>query len=182
MQLEVDEITLRKWRMDDAPRLAEIANNKYIFDNLRDAIPYPYSEKDAEDYISMALNADDKTHLFAIELDGKVVGSIGGFIQGDIYRKNAEIGYYLEKQYWARGIMSKSIKTLTNYLFSNFDLLRIYAEPFARNIGSRRALEKAGFSLGATIKCGAVKNDIVEDYCIYSLLSDKALSLQRMSD
>lgn len=177
MQLEVDGIVLRKWRNDDAPRLAEIANNKYIFDNLRDAIPYPYTEKDAEDYISMALNADDKTHLFAIEFDGKLAGSIGGFIKGDIYRKSAEIGYYLEKQYWGRGIMTKSIKILINHLFSNFDLLRIYAEPFARNTGSRRALEKAGFGLEATIRCGAVKNDIVEDYCIYSLLSDKALSL-----
>jgi RimJ/RimL family protein N-acetyltransferase len=179
MQFEMDEVLIRKWRKYDAPRLAEIANNKYIFDNLRDAIPYPYNERDAEEYISMALDADDKTHLFAIEFDKTLVGSIGGFIKEDIYRKSAEIGYYLEKEYWGRGIMTKAIKILTNYLLNNFDLLRLYAEPFERNIGSKRALEKAGFSLEATIKCGAVKNDIVEDYCIYSLLSDKALSHQK---
>ena len=39
---------IRAWRIDDAPALAENLNNKKIHDNLRDGLPYPYTEKDAE--------------------------------------------------------------------------------------------------------------------------------------
>ena len=46
--------------------------------NLRDGLPYPYTEDDAEDFIRMMLSADpDSTFVFAITLDDKVIGSIG---------------------------------------------------------------------------------------------------------
>ena len=48
---------IRAWRIDDAPALAEILNNKKIHDNLEDGLPYPYTEKDAEEYISAMLSA-----------------------------------------------------------------------------------------------------------------------------
>lgn len=49
------------------------------------------------------------------------------------------------------------------------DILRIYAEPFSYNAGSRRALEKAGFAFEGIMKNNAVKNGKIVDMALYSL-------------
>ena len=55
------DCTIRPWRLDDAKELALIANNKKIQNNLRDGLPYPYTEKDAESYIGELLSSDKNT-------------------------------------------------------------------------------------------------------------------------
>lgn len=85
---------------------------------------------------------------------------------------NLEIGYWLDEKYWGKGIMTEAIKMLVEFVFKNTDIIRIYAEPFARNIGSRRSLEKAGFSIEAELKCNIVKNGSIENSCIYSILKE----------
>ena len=53
-------------------------NNKNILDNLRDGLPFPYTEKDALYFINLCLNADKNEQFnFAITYNGEVVGSIG---------------------------------------------------------------------------------------------------------
>ncbi|MCX8131531.1 MAG: GNAT family N-acetyltransferase [Clostridia bacterium] len=178
MKIENDKIILREWADSDAERLAEIANNKKIFDNLRDAFPHPYTIDDAREFIALQKdNNNGLSKIFAIVVDGRVAGSIGAFLKGDVYRKNAEIGYYLAEEYWGRGIMTKAVRLITAFLFENFDINRVYAEPFARNTGSRRSLEKAGFRLEAELKCNVVKNGIIEDSCIYAILKDEFVNL-----
>ncbi len=167
MKLVTDRFTLRQWLDSDAPRLAEIANNKKIYDNLRDAFPHPYSLKNAQEFISAAKNSNT---MFAIEIDGKAAGSIAFFPKDDVYRKSAEFGYYIAEEYWGKGIMTEVIKKIVEYAFENFNIIRIHAEPFARNVGSRRVLEKAGFKLEGILKNSVVKNDIIEDSCIYAIL------------
>ena len=110
--------------------------------------------------------------FFAITVDKKLVGSIGIVSKTDIYRKNFEIGYFLSEEFWGKGIATKAIKAATSYAFRDFDIVRIYAEPFSDNPGSRRALEKAGFRLEATLKKNVIKNGIIKDSCIYSVLRE----------
>lgn len=114
--------------------------------------------------------------MFAIEIGGMPAGSIAATFKEDIYRKNVEIGYYLGEEYWGKGIMSKTIKAFVKYLFINFDINRIYAEPFERNIGSRKALEKAGFKLEAILKKNIIKNGTIENSCIYAILREDFIS------
>ena len=52
------ECKIRKWKIDDAAELAATLNNKNIQDNLRDGLPYPYTEDDAKYYINEMLKAD----------------------------------------------------------------------------------------------------------------------------
>ena len=51
-------------------------------------------------------------------------------------------------------------------------LLRVYAEPFADNAASCRVLEKAGFRLEGVMRHSAVKNGVVRDMRLYSLLRE----------
>ena len=165
-----EHCVLRKWRLSDAPALAASLNNEKILNNLRDGLPFPYTEQDARDYITAMLSADEaSTFAYAVTLDDRAVGSIGAFRQGNIHRQTAELGYYLAEEYWGRGIMTQAIRQLCAILFDSTDLLRIYAEPFAYNTGSRRALEKAGFRFEGILKNNAVKNGKVVDMALYSL-------------
>lgn len=162
---------IRKWKLSDAKDLAAALSNKKIQDNLRGGLPYPYTEKDGEDYISVMLSADEnETFAFAVTADDKAVGSIGVFRQGNIHRQTAELGYYIAEEYWGRGIMTEAVKQICKHVFDKSDIIRIYAEPFAHNAASCRVLEKAGFQYEGTLRSNAVKNGKVVDMKMYSLL------------
>ena len=173
MIIETDEFTLRPWKDDDAKRLATIANNKKISDYLRDGFPYPYSIDDAKGFIYLSRQLEVNFVGLAIEIEGVLAGSIGAYFQEDVHRKNMEIGYFLAEEYWGKGIMANVIRCMAKYLFGNFDIVRIYAEPFASNTASRRVLEKAGFRLEGVLKNSIIKNDIVQDSCIYAILREE---------
>ena len=162
---------IRKWELSDAKDLAAALSNKKVQDNLRDGLPYPYTEQDGKEFISAMLSADEnETFAFAIMVDDKVVGSIGIFRQGNIHSQTAELGYYIAEEYWGKGIMTEAVKQICEYVFDNSDIIRIYAEPFAYNIASCRVLEKVGFQYEGTLRSNAVKNGKVIDMEMYSLL------------
>lgn len=163
--------SIRKWELSDAKDLASALSNPKVQDNLRDGLPYPYTEQDGIDYISAVLSADEnETFAFAITADSKVIGSIGIFRQGNIHRRTAELGYYLAEDYWGRGLMTEAVKQVCAYVFGKSDVIRIYAEPFAYNAASCRVLEKAGFQYEGTLRSNAVKNGKVIDMKLYALL------------
>ena len=140
------ECMIRKWKMEDKTDLARNLSNRDILNNLRDGLPYPYTEKDAEDYISSMLSADEThTFAFAITLDDKVIGSVGVFRGENIHSKTAEIGYYIGEAFWGNGYTTSAVKQACEYVFQNSDIIRIFAEPFSHNERSCRVLEKAGF-------------------------------------
>ena len=172
MEIIFEGIILRPWSIGDAGQLAVIADNKKIADNLRDGFPFPYSLKDAKDWLNIILPENYPPRFFAITIDKKLVGSIGIVTKTDIYRKNFEIGYFLAEEQWGKGIATQAIKAATSYAFKDFDIVRVYAEPFSDNTGSRRALEKAGFTLEATLSRNVIKNNIIKDSCIYSVLKE----------
>ena len=174
MEKNIMNCKIRKWKLTDAKDIAVALSNKKIQDNLRDGLPYPYSEQDGIDFISSMLSAnEDETFAFAITLDDKVIGSIGVFRQQNIHRKTAELGYYIAEECWGKGIMTDAVKQICEYVFKNSDILRIYAEPFAYNTGSCRVLEKAGFQYEGTLRNNAVKNGKVIDMKMYSLLREE---------
>lgn len=162
---------IRKWEMSDARDLAEALSNTKVQDNLRDGLPYPYTEQDGKDFISDMLAADEnETFAFAVTADSKVIGSIGVFRQQNIHRRTAELGYCIAEGYWGRGLMTEAVTQVCRHVFENSDIIRIYAEPFAYNAASCRVLEKAGFKYEGTLRDNAVKNGKVIDMKMYSLL------------
>ncbi len=166
---------IRKWELLDAADLSVNISNKKIQDNLRDGLPYPYTEQDGRDYISAMLSSDENnTFAFAITIDNKVIGSIGVFRQENIHSKTGELGYYIGEEYWGKGIMTEAVRQICSYVFDNSDIIRIYAEPFAYNIASCRVLEKAGFQYEGTLRSNAVKNSKVIDMKMYSRLRTDA--------
>jgi len=72
--LETNNIKLRAFRLADKERMAELANNKKVSINLRDAFPHPYTLRDAETFIAKCI-AQNPTTTFAIEYNDDYVGN-----------------------------------------------------------------------------------------------------------
>lgn len=165
------DISIRKWKIEDAEQLKNAINNEKILDNLRDGIPYPYTIENAQEFITQTLNAPkDSQYSWAILVDNKVIGSVGVFRKDNIHYQTAEIGYYIAEEYWGNDIMTKVITEVCNYIFNETDIIRIFAEPFAYNVASCKVLEKEGFEFEGTLRNNAVKNNKILDMKMYSII------------
>lgn len=165
---------IRGWEIEDAPELAKALNNKNIQNNLRDGLPYPYTENDARDFIKAMLDADKHTTFaFSITFNNSVVGSIGVFRKDNIHSRTAEMGYYIAEACWGKGLGTSAVKQVCDYIFENTDIIRIFAEPFADNVASCRILEKSGFECEGTLRSNAVKNGKIMDMKMYSLVKSE---------
>ena len=162
------DFTLRPFNKNDLTNLVQSANNPKIARNLTNKFPYPYTEDHGRNFISFATQHKPQ-RVFAIDINGNVVGGIGIHPQEDILEKNAELGYWLAEPYWNKGIITRAIPQMLDYGFKNFDIIRIYARPFGTNAASQHVLEKCGFVLEARIEKNIFKNGEFEDELIYAV-------------
>lgn len=170
-------VKLRPWTPEDIDSLTKYANNNKIADNLRDGFPQPYTKEAGEEFLRTA-NDDPKNQLlFAIDIDGEAVGSISVFRLKDVYRKTAEVGYWLGVPFWNRGIMTGAIKCMTKYSFEELEIYRLFAQPYARNIGSCHILESCGYSCEGVLRSNVYKNGLICDSCMYSILKGEVGSV-----
>ncbi|POY39158.1 GNAT family N-acetyltransferase [Solitalea longa] len=171
MEIKLKGCVLRPWQKDDALSLVQHANNKAVWDNLRDYFPHPYTLIDAVDWITINERREPATNM-AIVVDGYAVGGIGIMLKDDVSRINAEIGYWLGESYWNKKIMSEVISAFVEYVFDNFDVIRIYAEVFERNYASMKVLQHAGFIQEAILRFSIVKNNEIMDAYVFSVLKN----------
>ena len=163
---------IRPWQMEDAPRLARIIDNSNILSNLRDGIPHPYTKADAEDYIRAMQRQGDAVYAFAVLADRQVAGSISVTRQANIHRRTAELGYYIAQSHWGQGLATRAVGEACRYIFSQTDIIRIFAEPFAYNTASCRVLEKNGFVCEGVLRKNAVKTGRVLNMRMYALIKE----------
>ena len=169
MKLELKTCVIRPWLPGDEESLVASANNLNIWRNLRDRFPYPYTLKDAREWIRITSEEAPQAN-FAIVVDDKAVGGIGLVLKEDISRCSAEIGYWLGEAYWGRGIVTEAVRALTNWAFDNYNLNRIYAGVLEWNPASMRVLEKAGYQFEGRLRKAVVKQNQVMDEFIYAVV------------
>lgn len=170
------DFSLVPWKMDYVQSLAKHANNLNVAANLRDVFPYPYTVEDAITYVNACIAQGQKKQLSrAILVNGEAVGSIGLFLKDDVYCKSAELGYWLGEAFWGNGIMTSAVMQVCKEAFLRFEIVRIFAEPFAHNLASRHVLEKAGFQLEGILRNSVWKRERLYDSCIYALLKGENL-------
>ncbi len=166
--MDQQKVTIRKLQSSDRLLLAQLANNKNIWNNLRDYIPHPYSENDAEFFINLT-KKQNPPQSFGIVYKKELCGVISLLIQEDVYKTSAEIGYWIGEPYWIKGIATEAVKEITHYGFENLDIIRIYTGVFEHNIGSMKVLEKNGYHKEGIFKKAVIENGKILDehrYCI----------------
>ena len=163
-----DKLILRPLEDSDSSALARLANNKNIWDNLRDFIPFPYTKDDAIFFIN--LTKQEKPQMtFAIEFEDQLCGVVGLVAQQDVYRKTAEIGYWIGEPFWNKGIATSAVGLITDYGFDQLGLLRIYTGVFEYNIGSMKVLEKCGYKKDGVFEKAVIKNGQIWNEHRYSI-------------
>lgn len=167
-ELSGSSFTLRKWQEEDAESLCKHANNENIAKNLRDGFPHPYTLEDAKSWIKMVME-NEKDLIYAIEVEGEAAGGIGLHGGKDVYRFNAEIGYWLSEKHWGKGILSEAVGLLVKEGFENYDWIRIYAGVFGNNPASMRVLEKNGFKEEAVFRKSVKKRGVFLDEHIWAI-------------
>lgn len=165
------KVSLRKLDPSDNVIIAELANNKKVWDNITDLMPHPYSVADANAFINMASSSTTEK-IFAIEYDSETCGVIGLHRQTDVFRLSAELGYWIGEPYWNKGITTLAVKLIVMYGFENLGLERIYACVYDFNTPSQRVLEKCGFVYEGRSRKAVIKNGIIFDDLRYSIIRD----------
>lgn len=148
--------------------IQQLANNHAIAVNLRDTFPYPYTIEDAITFLGLAENGV-LGYVFGIYEDNTFVGCGSLIPQHDVYRINAEIGYWIGEPYWGKGYATEAVRLLLIFAFEALNLLRVYANVYEYNIGSMKVLEKVGFEKEAVIKSSVIKERKIIDEHLYSI-------------
>jgi ribosomal-protein-alanine N-acetyltransferase len=126
----------------------EHLKEKEIYDRtLR--IPYPYSEEDFQEWLKIVERTTQQqgrpVHWAIRNEEDCLIGGCG-FDSLEVGKSHrAEIGYWLAKPYWGRGIMTAVVRRACAFAFAEFGLVKIVAHVFAENAASAKVLEKCGF-------------------------------------
>jgi RimJ/RimL family protein N-acetyltransferase len=170
--IRLKQAILRPWHPDDAAALVRHANNPRIASNLRDGFPYPYTPADARKWLGM-VGENTTDVILAVEVKGEAAGGIGLHGLKDVYRYNCEVGYWLSEKHWGKGIMSEAVAVMVDYAFTRTSWLRLFACIFENNPASMRVLAKNGFILEAVHRKAVMKEGVLMDEHLYSLLKEQ---------
>jgi len=170
--LFLDDIALQPLRETDIPAIATLANNYQIWKNVRDRLPHPYSEQDAHDFVSI-IQQELSLYTFGIHYQGTLAGIIGLVPQDDVYKLNAEIGYWIGEPFWNKGIATKAVQLMITYAFGTLEFHRLFAGVFAHNLASMKVLTKTGFELEGIAKQAILKEGKLIDEYRYALIRAK---------
>ncbi|MDD1689911.1 MAG: GNAT family N-acetyltransferase [Methanoregula sp.] len=170
MHIVTPSSILRDWTPDDAPSIVRHADNPRIADNLRDGFPSPYTLADANRFVTMATEPGGKNLFLAIVVDGEACGGIGIHPLEDVYRRTAEIGYWLAEPFWGQGIVTGAVRTIIPVAFDRYDIVRLQAGIFANNPASMRVLEKCDFVREAVHRNAITKNGTTMDEVMYAIV------------
>jgi len=160
-----EHITLSEITPKYIDSFVEFLNEKEIYINTL-TIPFPYTKENSEWFVSF-VKKNKKEHGRIINWairnkEEKLIGVVG--FDNGIDGHKAEIGYWLAKPYWKKGIMSEAVKKICEIGFNEFGLSRITANVFEQNIGSARVVEKCGF----TLEAACLKNYYKKDGKLYA--------------
>jgi len=169
------QIHLSEFRSADQAACVEFLNDREIYDRtLR--IPHPYTPASFEQWLTIleqSLSKHGQRVNWAIRNETSfLIGGIG-FDDLEIGKSHrAEIGYWLAKPYWGRGIMTAVVKRACQYAFDVWGLAKITAHVFLFNAASARVLEKCGFQQEGLLRQHHLKDGQLIDAYLYGLLRD----------
>ena len=144
--LTTERLLIRPWRQSDLDDFYSYAS----VDGVGQMAGWkPHESKEESKIILDMFISHKKT--FALEYQGKVIGSVGIEKYNETHfpefenKKCREIGYVLSKEYWGQGLMPEALKEVIRFLFENANLDVIFCGHFLWNEQSHRVQEKSGF-------------------------------------
>jgi RimJ/RimL family protein N-acetyltransferase len=153
--LATPRLKLRPLAFEDAPRIAMFASDAAVA-RMTARLPHPYSEQDARAFIASAAAA----HSWAVVHANGVIGVVGLDDRG---AAGLELGYWLGKPFWGRGIVTEAAGAVIIASLRACSTRAVTACHFEDNPASGRVLEKLGFQATGTfqmVRCIARNADV----------------------
>jgi ribosomal-protein-alanine N-acetyltransferase len=174
MELKTPLCAIRPYRPDDLDALVKHANDPLVASQLRDRFPNPYTRDDGRLFLETAA-ASHPLESFAIVVGSEAVGGIGVHPGSDVTRASAEVGYWLGRAYWGRGIATAALGAVANHVLGSGPYCRLNAHAFEGNLASQRVLEKCGFVKEGVLRYAVLKNGRLYDMVLYGRVEEAAV-------
>jgi RimJ/RimL family protein N-acetyltransferase len=156
---------LRPWREDDIPALHAACQDPEI-QRWIPLIPRPYTLKDARAFVAGMVELGP--HQFAIEEDGRLVGSIGMRVNDG---GTGHVGYWCAREVRGRGIVTGALREICRYGFDELGVARLELITDPDNTASQRVAEKVGFTREGVLRSHLLHPDgRRRDSVMFSLL------------
>jgi RimJ/RimL family protein N-acetyltransferase len=142
-RIETRRLTLRPPLPSDVDPIARLADDADIA-RMTSRLPHPYRRADAEAFVASAQTMDPAQEaVFVIETDGD--GPVGVVGMHPASPLGPEIGYWVGRPWWGRGIASEAAEAVIGWAGRDWRRRAAIAGHFTDNPASGRVLEKAGF-------------------------------------
>ena len=171
--IETERLILRQWTYDDINDMVEGLNNLNVSKWLA-AVPYPYTETDARDFVKHTIENDLLNFAIVLKSENK---AIGGTQISDINQNNktAGGGIWLNEKYHGKGYGTEAFGAKIKYGFEVLGLRRQENGYFKGNEKSHQMQLKLGYKDEGIKRqkfiCKATGK--LEDECITGLLKDE---------
>jgi len=170
-RLETDRLILRGFREDDVDALLALANDVDVARNTLN-IPHPYERAAAEAWIASHPGQRARREAVACAVTdretGLVMGAVG--LTLDPQHDRAELGYWIGRPYWGRGLATEAAGAVIAWAFSALDLHRIHATHFPNNPASGSVLRKLGMRYEGLLREHVRKGEEYLDLECYGIL------------
>ena len=162
-------LKLRPWRRDDAAALVTHANDAQVAYFTSHRFPHPYTEVDAQKFLRARRKPATGISL-AIEVDGEAAGGIAVTIGEGTEAHCAELGYWLGRRHWGRGLMSQVVGHFVPWVMAERGLVRLEAQVVVENAASCKLLERLGFVLEGRMRAAVFKHQRFADAYLYAMV------------
>jgi len=171
--INTERLILRRFTLGDVNDLFDYACD----DDVTRFLPWQSHQHvgESEQIIATWLDAynDPRFYNWAIEYEGKVIGSIGAKKFKE-QNRSCELGYCLGRNYWNKGIMTETLNAVIGYLFNRVNIHRVAAKHDAQNPASGKVMQHAGMRYEGTFLGYYISGDCsISDALLYAILKDE---------
>ncbi len=172
--LFTEDLLLRSFVPDDAGDVARLCNDPALCDGTL-SLPYPYPVSLARNWIASQRENRDLELAYEFAVTDRISGALYGCISlsNHAAHGNGEIGYWIGKDFWGRGIATQAGKALLHWAFAEKGFHRIYGRHFSSNPASGRVLQKLGMTYEGTQREHLLRNGTYRDVLLYGILASE---------
>ena len=172
-------VCMRPLQESDIPEILKHVSAPEIPQNT--FVPQPYPPEAAGEFVQQAQEnwRSDAGYTFAIidRASGQFAGCMG--IHPVDKHRRAEVGYWIGKTFWGRGLATAALRLLLQFGFEDLQLNRIEAGHFLHNPASGRVMQKANMRYESLRRGYVLHREQYKDLAWYAILREDYLEQEK---
>ncbi|UCG68553.1 MAG: GNAT family N-acetyltransferase [Thermoplasmata archaeon] len=175
ISLETNRLILRPLKDQDSESIYKNVK-EYDIAKWTISIPHPYPKEGAMSFIQQSkkhMQSGLAYHFAILSKDNSELMGVMSLIGVNMRHKNAELGYWVGKYHWNKGIATEAASRMLEFGFQDLNLQRISARCFHDNTPSIRVIEKIGMKYEGKFRKEILKENKFIDMAYYAILKEE---------